>query len=389
MSLEQGSTALAAITLHDAVGDAVIARIALLAQLDVASPEQQLGTLRVRAGTIDGEFLVIVRMTSDGLAAEIRRMAGSDSAGASTPAMGSPPAGRDSATVSGIRVGVYRIHREVGRGGMGVVYRAEHEALGKPVAIKVLYADMARDPETAARFVREARAASRARHPGIVDVTDFGTLPDGRAFLVMELIEGVTLDSVLNAGALPAQRAVGIARQIAAALEAAHAAGVVHRDLKPANVFVAGDDQIKIVDFGAAKVVQGATPAGPLRPSDTQKGSVLGTPHYMSPEHARGLMTDRRTDVYALGCVLYEMLSGAVPYDGENAVDVLTKHITAPVPPVDSPHGPVPEILERTVARAMAKRVEERYQTAREMLGDLDRAQAALARSGWRKWLPV
>ena len=372
LAFDEGSIVREAVRLRAALGDAVAARLAILADLDVASAEEQLRKVRVRAGGDDIDLLVSVRASEHGLGAEVRRLV--------PPAEAKVSPG--DAPVS--RLGVYRIDGELGRGGMGLVYRGVHEALGRPVAIKVLYAEHARNAEVAARFVREARAASRARHPGIVEVFDFGTLPDSRAFLVMEVVEGPTLQEIINQGALPPRRALELARQIAGALGAAHAAGVVHRDLKPANVFVIAGEKVKIGDFGAAKLLEGASPA------DTgQQGSVIGTPFYMSPEHARGLPTDRRTDVYALGCVLFEMLTGGVPYPGETPVAVLTSHIVAPLPDVRSPHGPLPEAVLHVVHRALAKRVEERFQTMEEMISDLDRALATLERSGWRRWLPV
>ncbi|MBI4512093.1 MAG: serine/threonine protein kinase [Deltaproteobacteria bacterium] len=380
VTLERGSTPLAVAALPLHLGDAVIARLAIIAGLDVIAPDEQLGRIRLHVDDGESEFLVIVRAISDGLGAELRRIASHEDL---AHAIAEPSA--PMSLLQTMRIGIYRVHGELGRGGMGVVYRGEHGLLGRPVAIKVLYAELAKDPEIAARFVREARAASRARHPGIVDVLDFGTLPDGRAFLVMEVVEGTTLDVVLKKGALPPLRALNIARQIASALDASHGSGVVHRDLKPANVFVCEEDRIKIGDFGAAKLV--GPGAGGL--SDTQRGAIFGTPYYMSPEHARGVSTDRRTDIYAVGCVLFEMLAGRVPYDGETPVDILTNHITAPIPTLESPFGPLPDVLERAVTRAMAKRPEERYQTAQEMVADLDRALGALSRTGWRRWLPT
>ncbi len=359
--------------LMPALGDAVCARLAFVAGLELATAREQLGRAEVRVGREDVELLIAVRLSQSGLGVELERIS------AQRESVPEPKV-----TADANRIGIYKVVGELGRGGMGVVYRGEHEALAKPVAIKVLYAQMAQDPEMAGRFVREARAASRIRHPGIVDVTDFGTLPDGRGFLVMELVEGITLADVMANGALLPARAVAFAHQIATALEAAHERGVVHRDLKPANVFVDENEQVKIGDFGAAKVVESTT-----EPSDTQRGTIFGTPFYMSPEHARGLETDPRSDIYSLGCVFYEMISGKVPYDGQTALDVLSQHITALVPPIRSPHGPLPELLEHVIRRAMAKRVEERYQSARELLNDLTRLQTALGRAGWRKWLPV
>jgi serine/threonine-protein kinase len=382
--VEHGAAASSVAELPAELGDAVVARLAILADLDVASPTEQVGRLRLRTGKVEHELLCVVRASHDGLGAELRRLVGTDEmakTGELAPGIHVTDSPVDSPAVMN-RIGIYRIFSELGRGGMGVVYRAEHEALSKPVAIKVLYADLARDPTVAARFVREARAASRARHPGIVDVTDFGTLPDGRSFLVMELVEGATLQNVIDQGPLDPPRAIHLCRMIAAALDAAHDCGIVHRDLKPANVFVDGHDHIKIGDFGAAQLQDGASPG------ETQKGTILGTPYYMSPEHARGRPTDRRTDLYALGCVLFEMLSGRVPFSGDTPVDVLTKHITAPVPSPESPFGLLPEVVERVITRSLAKRVEERYQTAAEMGADLDRAHAALTRTGWRRLLP-
>jgi eukaryotic-like serine/threonine-protein kinase len=361
------------LSLPVALGDAVVARLAILAELDVAGTEPQLGRLRVRVGEACCEVMVAVRPAAHGLAAEVRRLAD-----AADPDIAGPAGPRGS-------IGGYRILDELGKGGMGIVYRAEHIALGKEVAIKVLCPEVGSVPQAAARFAREGRTASRIRHPGIVDVTDYGTLPDGRAFLVMELVRGRTLAMLLaQRGPLPPARATEVARQIAAALQAAHDAGVVHRDLKPANVFVDDQDRVKICDFGVAKVV-----GQPPGPAETQQGVVLGTPHYMSPEQVRGASTDARTDLYSLGCMLFEMLSGRVPYDAQNAMDVMLLQLGAPLPSVTNPRGPMPDLLERILARAMAKRVEERYQTAREMAADLDRASALLARGGWRTWLPA
>jgi serine/threonine protein kinase len=370
IAFDEGSLVREVLHLTSALGDAVAARLAVIADLDVAAEGEQMRRLKLRAGDHELEVLVAVRGTDAGLAAEIRRLM--------------PPASRATdAPIS--RLGVYRIEGELGRGGMGLVYRATHEALGRHVAVKVLFAELAREPDVSARFVREARAASRARHPGIVDVFDFGTLPDGRAFLVMELVDGPTLQKILTGGALTPGRSLDLARQIVEALGAAHRAGVVHRDLKPANVFLTAGDHVKLGDFGAAKLLGAAA-----SPADTQEGGhIVGTPHYMSPEHARGLPTDRRTDLYATGCVLFEMLTGVVPFDGETPVDVLTKHIVAPIPIAESPHGALPEAIQRLIRRSLAKRAEERYQTADEMRTDLERAAAALERPGWRKWLPL
>jgi eukaryotic-like serine/threonine-protein kinase len=360
------------------VGDAVAARLALIAGMDVLGSEL-LGRLHVRVGREECEVLISVNSAPDGLSAEIRRIVGpADRAEA-----------RTEADVALNQIGPYKLIDELGRGGTGVVYRAEHQALGKAVAIKVLYVDVAADPVAASRFVREARAASRARHPGIVDVTDFGTLQDGRSYLVMELVDGQTIDQLLSEGALDPLRAVLLVRQISLALEAAHRAGVVHRDLKPANIFVLdeperGEPVIKIGDFGAAKLE-----APGLSPAVSQNNLVFGTPYYMSPEHASGRPTDRRTDVYAMGCVLFELVSGQVPFVGETTFEIMTKQVNDPPPPLTSPYGPLPAAIERVVSRALAKSADQRYQSAAEMAADLDLAAGVLRRAGWRRWLPL
>lgn len=356
------------------LADGVVARLALLADLDLTVPGEQLGRIRFGIDAGVTELIVAVRIQADGLGAEVRRIVGVDETASISP----PPsvrAGRGT-------IGAYRLEGELGRGGAGIVYRAVHEALGRCVAIKVLHKDKAHRGEDAFRFVREARAASRIRHPAVVEVLDFGSLSDDRAFLVMELVDGQTLRQHLAQGALDPKRAVRIAEQVAEGLEAAHRAGVIHRDVKPENIFLVAGGKVKLGDFGAAKLKD-------LTPSDTDSGHFLATPCYMSPEVATAKPTDERSDLYSLGCVLFEMMVGKPPFLGASYYEVMAKHVNAPVPPLSSPHGQVPEILERIVQRSMAKRVEERYQAAREMAVDLRRATIILGRTGWRRWLPT
>jgi serine/threonine-protein kinase len=233
---------------------------------------------------------------------------------------------------------------------------------------------VAQDVRLGAQLLREGRAASLANHPGIVNVTDFGTSPSGRAFLVMELVDAVTLDKLLEKGALPLRRALLLGRRIASALLAAHVRGVVHHDLKPSNVFVDGRDQVKIGDFGAAKVL--STSGAEM--TATQSGLVLGTPNYMSPERARGQESDERSDLYSLGCMLFQMIQGRPPFDAESLMDVLLGHLAEPMPELESPHGPVPEGVRQVVRKATAKTVDARYQSAGEIEQDLQRALSAL-----------
>lgn len=373
VSIEAGVATNLLMTLPRWLGDTVVARFAILAGLDIGGMGEQVGRTSFRIGDEKVEFLITFRTNSMGLAVELRRVVQAEIEVEAEP---SPQ------PENGDFIGRYRTLGVIGHGGLGIVYRAVHEALERPVAVKVLHASGAHDELATARFLREARAASRARHPGIVEVLDFGQCTDGRSFLVMELVEQPTLEHRLADGAFPLEQAVAVARSISLALGAAHDAGVVHRDLKPSNVFVDDDWNVKLSDFGAAKIV------GQVGPELTQEGTTVGTPHYMSPEHARGLPVDRRTDLYALGCVLYEMVAGKPPFEGQTALDVLSQHIGAPPPQPISPHGPVPHALARVIRRGMAKNPGERHQTAQEMIADLQQAAASLGRTGWRRWLP-
>jgi DNA-binding response OmpR family regulator len=375
VSIEAGVSTNLLMTLPRWLGDTVVARFAILAGLDIGGMGEQVGRTSFRIGGQKVEFLITFRTNSMGLAVELRRVVqAAEIVVEAVPSQAQPD--------NGDFIGRYRTLGVIGHGGLGIVYRAVHEALERPVAVKVLHASGAHDELATARFLREARAASRARHPGIVEVLDFGQCTDGRSFLVMELVEQPTLEHRLADGAFPLEQAVAVARSISLALGAAHDAGVVHRDLKPSNVFVDDDWNVKLSDFGAAKIV------GQVGPELTQEGTTVGTPHYMSPEHARGLPVDRRTDLYALGCVLYEMVAGKPPFEGQTALDVLSQHIGAPPPQPISPHGPVPHALARVIRRGMAKNPGERHQTAAEMIADLQQAAASLGRTGWRRWLP-
>lgn len=357
------------VSLPGELGDAVAVRLGVVAGSDPWSEDGHLGRVKVRAGSTEADFMVVLRHTTRGWSAEVRRMYEADTK--------PPPTIEGQVPVEWI--GPYQLEGTLGRGGMGVVYRATREGSGKPVAIKVLHPELASDPRIAAQFVREGRAASLSNHPGIVNVTDFGTLPDGRAFLVMELVEGKTLEKVLAEGPLPPARAVRIARRILDALSAAHVRGVFHRDLKPANIFLDDQDGVKIADFGSAKL-DAIAPEAPEPPPEgaEARSSAVGTPGYMSPEHARGLPTDERTDIYAMGCILFKMLNGRVPFEGRVLMDVLFKQTPVAIPALASPHGPLPEVLERIVARSLARNLEERYANASEMRQDLDRALATL-----------
>ncbi|MBP8806336.1 MAG: serine/threonine protein kinase [Kofleriaceae bacterium] len=276
--------------------------------------------------------------------------------------------------------GRYLIERKIGEGGMGVVFAARHLVIERPLAVKVLKREVARDSSTIKRFVQEAKAASRIGHPNIVDVTDFGSTPDGLTYSVMEYVDGKTLSATIKLSApLPAERALAIAAQIAQALGAAHDKGIVHRDLKPENVFLINRDGrrdfVKIVDFGIAKVTpldaSGAVAPNPDGPRLTRAGAVFGTPEYMAPEQAAGRSdTDGRVDVYALGTILYEMLTGRVPHKSESMVRTLAMQMLDPIEPPSKvrPDLPIDPEFEAVVMKALAKKREQRYATMGEFL---------------------
>jgi serine/threonine-protein kinase len=289
----------------------------------------------------------------------------------------------------------YRIQDLVGRGGMGAVYRAEHLTLGNTVAVKVLRASHGAHPDIVRRFQREAVAASQIRHPGIVEVTDFGRTPDGRFYLAMELVDGETLARRLGrVGAFPPAEAVALVRELARALGAAHARGIYHRDIKPENVLLGADGSAKLADFGIARLAE-----GPRDARETAAGLIFGTPQYMSPEQAAGQRQDGRVDVYALGVLLHELLTGAPPFVGASATHVLAAHLLSPVPrlPAQGPHGPIPATLADLVSRMMAKNAAERPATMAEVEAALEAvlagqelpAPAAPRRSVRRRWAAV
>jgi eukaryotic-like serine/threonine-protein kinase len=278
----------------------------------------------------------------------------------------------------------YRVLRKLGSGGMGIVFEAEDSKLGRRVALKFLPESSHRDPQSLERFLREARSASALNHPGICTIHAIEE-HDGRTFIAMELLEGQTLDKLVPLGALPIPRTIDIGIQLADALDAAHKKGIVHRDIKPANIFVTERSTIKILDFGLAKLLPehhadfgGETLGDTQNMLLTSPGTAVGTISYMSPEQARGEELDPRSDLFSLGCVLYQMTTGILPFPGTTSAVVFDKILNnAPVAPVTlNPN--VPAELERILNKALEKDRDVRYQVAAEMRADLKRLQREL-----------
>ena len=297
----------------------------------------------------------------------------------------------------GARLGNYILQEVIGRGGMGIVYRAEHIYIHKPAAVKVLHPRYFDNQEAKDRFLHEAQTVSVINHPNIIGINDFGEAPDGTIFLVMAHAEGIGLDRLLRYERhLALFRTLGILNQVTRALGAAHAQSVVHRDLKPENIMLAtrqgrreivkrgyddsgnpveaieleaNYDFVTILDFGAAKFWhQSVSPTA-------QNATVIGTPAYMAPETARNGVADARSDIYSVGIIFYEMLTGTVPFDGENAVSIMVKQVSEPVQP-PSQRNPRVEITpdaERVIMKALAKKPDRRYQSMEELNAELHR----------------
>jgi len=269
----------------------------------------------------------------------------------------------------------YRVLKQLGAGGMGVVYEGEDLNLGRHVAMKFLPAELAQDPQSLERFRREARAASALNHPSICTIYEIGEA-EGQTFIVMEMLEGLTLKQLIGGKPLKSDVLLDIGCQITDALRAAHSKGIIHRDIKPANIFITSDVQVKLLDFGLAKVARPAEePAcdATLDPSLTTVGATVGTIAYMSPEQARGKPLDARTDIFSFGAVLYEMATGLQPFRGDSAVDILDGVLNrAPEAPVKL-NPALPAGLERVVNKALQKDREQRYRDAAEMRADLQR----------------
>ncbi|HZI67478.1 MAG TPA: serine/threonine-protein kinase, partial [Thermoanaerobaculia bacterium] len=287
----------------------------------------------------------------------------------------------------GTRLGAYEIVSRIGAGGMGEVYRARDSRLDRDVAVKVLSDAVVRDPGALARFEREAKSVAALSHPNILAIHDVGSV-GGVSFAVMELLEGESLADTVAHAKLPWRKAASVGIEIAEGLFAAHSKGIVHRDLKPANVFLTSDGRVKILDFGIARVgsLPSAGETSVATVAETSPGTVLGTVGYMSPEQVRGTPADARSDVFSLGCVLYEMVTGRRAFARDTAAETLTAILREDPEPLSATEGAVPVELDRIVGHCLEKNPAERFQSARDVAFNL---RAALTDSAATRSSPI
>jgi serine/threonine-protein kinase len=300
------------------------------------------------------------------------------------------PVSQEAGLTPGTLIGEYQVEREIGRGGMGVVYAARHPVIGKHVAIKVLDLFFSRDAALVKRFTDEARSVNKIGHPNIIDVFSFGQLADGRQYFVMEFLEGETLASWLTKGIPPASEMCRLLLQTCEALEAAHREGIIHRDLKPENLWIArpkhGESFIKVLDFGIAKLSEGGE-----EKSVTRTGTVMGTPQFMSPEQCTGRAVDHRTDVYAMGVILFRIYCGRFPFDGASVAEIIADQLYQP-PPRPSSVVSLPPALDELILRCLDKDPARRpasaaelgmeLKTAVQLAGAITEVHAPLHRTG-------
>jgi eukaryotic-like serine/threonine-protein kinase len=268
----------------------------------------------------------------------------------------------------GQTIGNYRITAKLGEGGMGIVYLAEHPVIGRKVALKAIHPELSRNPEVVSRFMTEAKSVNQIGNEHIVDVSDFGNTTDGEFYFIMEFLQGEAVaDRLRRERLFEAPRALQIAAQVADALSSSHSHGIIHRDLKPENIFLINRGQtrdfVKVLDFGLAKLIQGEEKVS----HKTRTGSVMGTPYYMSPEQCEGKAgVDYRADIYSLGVILFEMMTGRVPFGGEGYGEIIVKHLTVPAPLPSSFNPAITPAQEAVVMHALAKSREDRFRTMDE-----------------------
>jgi serine/threonine protein kinase len=354
------------------LGRAVIARLAMIAELDLSNPRTASAVVPVRRGAIERDVVVTLRH-GHAQRCDLSVLPRRDAARGPVQMLDLQP---------GDRAGHYVVMARLGEGGMGTVYRVRHAALDRVYALKVLSSKvMARDSDAGQRFLREARSAARIRHPNIVDVFDYGKLSDGRPYLVMELLEGESLEDLIDRGPVPVATVLEIARQLASALTAAHDRGIVHADITPANVLVASVEPftVKVVDFGLAVAIDEL-------PAETSE-YVFGTVHYISPEQLRGFPATEQSDQYSLGVVLFELITGKVPFNHTTVRDLGLMHLHAPVPPVESPIEPLPARLAEIVTTSMQKNPSLRFPGMRALQDAVQEVATLANRRDWTRWL--
>ena len=292
---------------------------------------------------------------------------------------------KQDALVGAILKGRYRVLKKLGEGGMGAVYLADQFSINRKVALKILHANYARDEAFVRRFRQEARLAASFSHHNVITVYDFDQSNDGRLYIVMEYIDGRTLNAVIKDNPINLKRALGLGIQIAEGLAAAHQAGIIHRDIKPENIMVVGDgENVKLMDFGIARLTDSAATTRLTRP-----GMIMGTPAYMAPEQIEGTETSERTDIYAFGIILYELLTSLVPFNASTTHAVLLKHLRETPLPVRRIRNEIPISVERIVSRALEKKPQKRFSTMAEIVEALKQAQrhtvveVTTRRRGW------
>ncbi|HUH01673.1 MAG TPA: serine/threonine-protein kinase [Kofleriaceae bacterium] len=367
-------SAIASAFLPASLGRVVIERLRLLAEIEPLADRRQSGSWTLTDGYEEARLFCTTSGRGNGARAELWMLR----SGEELPEV--EGLARVAELAPGDMVGHLRIVSVLGEGGSGVVYRAQHVWLDRPCAIKVLRPECIRDAQAMDRFYREARLAALTEDRGTVAVNDVGTLPDGRPYLVMELIDGRSLAEIIREeGPLEPHRAVRLVREVARALSDLHQHGVFHCDVTPANIFVSGApyaETVKIGDFGSAQ-------------DDDQpeiREIVFGTPLYMAPEQVRGARCDARTDLYALGCVFFEMLDGEPPFHGDTAVEVARKHLSAGPPAIRSPFEVLPPGVVEVVARLLQKDPPRRFQTAAALVEALGHVLSRTNRSTVRLW---